>query len=133
MPGYATRLMATALVAALLPATAHAACMNKFVTRTEGNKKIVTLLTGSMTFQEAQELAKSVQTKKAAVEWVDDKGKALAGAAEFQAVRPMPVACGDKPSGAVVNVVFLTFATPSKSMDVKFGDGNVVKFEEQAK
>jgi hypothetical protein len=71
--------------------------------------------------------------KKAVVAWVDDKGKEIAGAAEFQAVRPMPVACGDKPSGSVINVVFLTFTSPAKSMHVKFPDGSTVKFEEQPK
>jgi hypothetical protein len=133
MPSYATRLIVTAIAAILFPSMTYAACMNKFVARTEGNKKIVTLLTGSITFQEAQELVKSVQTKKSSVEWLDDKGKLIAPAAEFQAVRPMPVACGDKPSGAVLNVVFLTFASPSKAMTVKLGDVTTVTFVEQDK
>jgi hypothetical protein len=133
MPSYATRLIVTMMAAILLPSSAYAACMNKFVTRTEGNKKIVTLLTGSVTFQEAQDIAKNLQAKKATVEWVDDKGKTLAAAAEFQAVRPMPVACGDKPSGAVINVVFLTFTNPSKTMTVKLGDVATVAFVEQDK
>ncbi|MFA6958927.1 MAG: hypothetical protein WC538_23900 [Thermoanaerobaculia bacterium] len=133
MPTYVTRLIVSAIAAALIPAAAHAACMNKFVSRTDGNKKIVTLLTGSITFQEAQELSKGVQTKKAGVEWQDDKGKLIAAAAEFQPVRPMPVACGDKPSGAVINVVFLTFANPSKAMTVKLGDVTTVTFVEQEK
>ncbi len=133
MTSYVTRLMVTATAAVLFPVVAHAACMNKFVSRSDGSKKIVTLLTGSLTFQEAQELGKNVTAKKGTVEWIDDKGKAIAAAAEFQAVRPMPVACGDKPSGAVVNVVFLTFANPSKSLIVKFPDGASVTFEEQAK
>ncbi|MBI2215481.1 MAG: hypothetical protein HYU52_17665 [Acidobacteria bacterium] len=133
MPSYATRLILTALVILVFPASAFAACMNKFVARTEGNKKVVTLLTGSITFQEAQELSKNIQSKKAIVEWVDDKGKAIATAAEFQPVRPMPVACGDKPSGAVLNVVFLTFANPSKAMTVKLGEATTVTFSEQDK
>jgi len=133
MPIYVTRLIVTAIAAVLIPAAAHAACMNKFVSRTEGNKKIVTLLTGSITFQEAQELSKNLQAKKTSVEWQDDKGKVIAPAAEFQAVRPMPVACGDKPSGAVINVVFLTFASPSKSMSIKLGDVTTVVFVEQEK
>lgn len=133
MPSFLTRLIVTATAAVVLPYSAHAACMNKFVARTEGNKKVLTLLTGSMTFQEAQALGKSVQAKKETVEWVDNNGKAVATAAEFQPVRPMPVACGDKPSGAVVNVVFLTFANPSKSVTVKLGTDTIVTFEEQAK
>ena len=133
MPSNVTRLIVTAIAAVSFPAAAHAACMNKFVTRTEANKKIVTLLTGSITFQEAQELAKNVQTKKAVVEWQDDKGKVISSAAEFQAVRPMPVACGDKPSGAVINVTFLTFAVPAKSMTIKLGDVSTVTFVEQDK
>jgi hypothetical protein len=133
MSSHVTRLIVTAIATVLFPAVAEAACMNKFVTRTEGNKRIVTLLTGSITFQEAQELSKLVQSKKANVEWQDDKGKAIAPAAEFQPVRPMPVACGDKPSGAVINVVFLTFANPSKSMTIKLGDISTVVFVEQDK
>lgn len=133
MPSTMTRLMATAIAVVLFPAAAQAACMNKFVSRTEGNKKIVTLLTGSITFQEAQELAKNVQAKKTSVEWVDANGKTIAGAAEFQPVRPMPVACGDKPSGAVINLVLLTFASPEKSMTVKLGEMATVEFVEQAK
>ena len=132
-PSYVIRLLATATLAILMPVASYAACMNKFVSRTDGNKKVVTLLTGSMTFQEAQELAKNLQAKKAVVEWQDDKGKVVASAAEFQAVRPMPVACGDKPSGAVVNVVFLTFTSPAKTMTVKLGEITTVTFEEQAK
>lgn len=133
MASYLTRLIVTATAALLLPAVAHAACMNKFVARTEGNKKVLTLLTGSITFQEAQELAKNVQAKKASVDWLDDKGKAVASAAEFQPARPMPVACGDKPSGAVLNVVFLTFASPSKTVTIKLGDITTVAFVEQDK
>ena len=133
MPSYFMRLFALATMATLMPVASYAACMNKFVSRTDGNKKVVTLLTGSVTFQEAQELAKSIVAKKATVEWLDDKGKLVASAAEFQAVRPMPVACGDKPSGAVVNVVFLTFTSPAKLMTVKLGDISTVTFEEQTK
>lgn len=133
MASYLTRLIVTATAAALLPVAAHAACMNKFVSRTEGNKKVLTLLTGSITFQETQELAKNVQAKKASVEWLDDKGKVIASAAEFQAVRPMPVACGDKPSGAVINVVFLTFANPGSTLTIKLGDVTTVAFVEQTK
>lgn len=133
MASYLTRLIVIVTAAVLLPVAAHAACMNKFVARTEGNKKVLTLLTGSITFQEAQELAKNVQARKASVEWLDDKGKAVAAAAEFQPARPMPVACGDKPSGAVLNVVFLTFANPSKTVTIKLGDITTVAFVEQDK
>ncbi|MGK2858358.1 MAG: hypothetical protein ACSLFQ_14250 [Thermoanaerobaculia bacterium] len=133
MPSHLTRLIVTAAVAILLPASAYAACMNKFVARTEGNKKIFTLLTGSITFQEAQELAKIVQARKASIDWLDDKGKVVSSAAEFQPMRPMPVACGDKPSGAVINVVFLTFASPAKMMTIKLGDVTTVDFVEQDK
>ena len=133
MASYVLRLIVATSAAVLLPLAAHAACMNKFVARTDANKRTFTLLTGSITFQEAQDLAKIVQARKASVEWLDDNGKAVAAAAEFQAVRPMPVACGDKPSGAVLNVVFLTFAKSSKTITIKLGDIATVAFVEQDK
>lgn len=108
--------------------------MNKYVSRAEGNKKVVTLLTGMLTFAEAQELGQQLSTKShAPVEWVDDNDKALASAAVFQPVRPMPVKCADKPSGSVVNVTFLTAATPGSTMRIKFSETLTVDFTEQTK
>ncbi len=126
----------TTLVAVLVLCAAplHAACVNKYVARTEGNKKVFILLTGLLTFDEAKDLGKQIIAKDAQpVEWVDQNGKTLSTAVRFQAVRPMPVKCADKPSGSVVNVTFLTFASPSKSVRIKFSETLTVEFQEQAK
>jgi hypothetical protein len=111
------------------------ACVNRYVVRTEGNnKKIFTFLTGKVTFPEAQELVKKFADKSLQpVEWVDDSGKTIARATTFEAVRPMPVACDGKPSGSVINVMFLTFAPPGKGVTIKFPDDMLVYFEEQGK
>jgi hypothetical protein len=123
-----------ALVALAMAGPAHGACMNKYVTRAEGNKKVLTLLTGRLTFAESQELAKKLGDKSAPpVEWIDDAGKTVARATAFEPVRPMPVACDDKPSGAVINVTFLTFATPGKGITIKFSEELLVYFDEQSK
>ena len=124
---------ALAVVATLAPA-AQATCVNKYVARTEGNKKILTLLTGKLTFDEAQQLAKALISKSAKpVEWVDEGGTTIASSVQFQAVRPMPVACDDKPSGSVINVTFLTFANPTGGITIKFSEDLLVYFEEQNK
>ena len=129
-----SRILCAVLLVAVVTPRAHAACMNKFVLRADGNKKQVTLLTGMMTFPEAQELAQKIsQKQQAPIDWVDKGGKSLATAAEFAVVRPMPVSCGDKASGVVVNATFVTYATPSKTMHVKFTDDLTVEFEEQSK
>src|SRR5437868_10098867 len=74
----ARRIAVFAIVATVtaLPASA-AVCVNKFLSRNEGAaKQIVTLLTGKLTFQEAQDLAKAITARSAPpLEWVDDKGK----------------------------------------------------------
>ncbi|MGN6186800.1 MAG: hypothetical protein ACTHQM_24460, partial [Thermoanaerobaculia bacterium] len=109
------------------------ACMNKFVSRTERPNQVVTLLTGKLTFQEAQELAKAISAKQSApVEWVDDAGKTMAKQfGELKVVRPMPVGCDGRSSGVVVVVTFPTGLVPSKKMNVKIKD-QVVAFEQQA-
>lgn len=111
---------------------AHAAtaaqCVNKFVGRTEGSRQIVTLLTGKLTFQEAQDYAKN----GAPIEWLDDKGRTIAKQfGPLKVVRPMPVACDGKPSGVVVVATFATGVKPAKKMNVKIKD-ETVAFEEQA-
>lgn len=127
--------LATIFAVLLIASTPlHAACVNKFVSRADGNKKILTLLTGMLTFAEAQELGQQLAKKGSQpVEWIDDNGKIVASAVQFQPVRPMPVKCADKPSGSVVNVTFLTFASPGKSLTIKFTETLSVAFEEQAK
>lgn len=125
---------AVAVVLAIAAGPVQAACVNKYVARTDGNKKIFTLLTGKLTFPEAQELAKAVTAKTAPpIEWVDEGGKAIATSVQIQAVRPMPVACDDKPSGSVINVTFLTFSTPSGGVTMKFSEELLVYFDEQEK
>ena len=127
-------IIIAAVVLGVVAGSARAACVNKYVARTEGNKKIFTLLTGKITFPEAQALAKAVTAKTApAIEWVDEGGNTIATSVQVQAVRPMPVACDDKPSGSVINVTFLTFSTPSGGVTIKFSEEMLVYFDEQEK
>jgi hypothetical protein len=123
-------LLVLALVA---PSAAHAACLNKFVRRTEGARQVVTLLTGKLTFQEADALAKAIAAKQAPpIEWVDDAGKMIAKQlGDIKAVRPMPVACDNRTSGAVVNATFQSAMPPSKKMRIKLDEKTIVDFEEQ--
>jgi hypothetical protein len=112
---------------------AHAACVNKFVSRTEGPRQVVTLLTGKLTFQEAQTLSMSIQRREAPpLEWVDDGGRSIAKQfGELKVVRPMPVGCDGKTSGVVVIATFPTGMKPSKKMSVKMDGQNAVAFEQQ--
>lgn len=124
------------LVAALLvlPQVADAACINKFVQRRETTGRwVITLLTGYLTFQDAQALARDIADKKApALEWVDDKGKTLSREIDnLRVVRPMPVSCGDKPSGVIVVTTFLAPRPPSEKMRVKLTKDLTVDFDEQ--
>ncbi|HJW93282.1 MAG TPA: hypothetical protein VJ901_06665 [Thermoanaerobaculia bacterium] len=109
-------------------------CVNKFLTRSEGaTKQIVTLLTGKLTFQEAQELSKSINQHAAQpVEWLDDKGKLVSRQfGELKVVRPMPVGCDGKTSGVVVIATFQTLSQPIGKMVVKLDANTTVTFEEQ--
>lgn len=123
-------LLASAL-AAFAPAS-RAACMNKFLVRSDGPRQVVTLLTGKLTYQEAQVLAASIQKEHAPpLEWVDDSGRTLAkqfGA--LQVVRPMPVGCDARSSGVVMITRFGSFRRPSRRINVKFPTITVA-FEEQ--
>ncbi len=124
---------AALVITSTMVGSAHAACVNKYVARSEGNnKKILTLLTGKLTFDEAKELGRKLGTKSSPpVEWVDEGGNVVASSVQFQAVRPMPVACDDKPSGSVINVTFLTFTTPAGGITIKFSEDLIVYFDEQ--
>ncbi|HEV7763609.1 MAG TPA: hypothetical protein VGQ76_01285 [Thermoanaerobaculia bacterium] len=128
------RLTATALACLLAAHVASAACVNRFLTRAEGPRQIVTLLTGKLTFQEAQALAAAIQKKESApMEWVDGNGKAIAKQfGELKVVRPMPVGCDGKASGVVMIVNFATVAKPTKKMSVKLHSEATVEFDEQA-
>lgn len=122
------RFFLTFTLAAVVSAQASAACVHRFVSRSERNTQVVTLLTGKYTFQEAQELAKTAK-----LEWLDDKGKVRAAQyGPLKVVRPMPVACDGKDSGVVMIATFLSVSAPSKTMVVRFDPNTTVTFEEQA-
>ena len=127
------RRLVLAVVLSLGVTAVHAACLNKFVRRSEGSKQVMTLLTGRLTFQEAEALSRAISSKQApAIEWVDDSGKTIAKQyGDMKAVRPMPVACEPKTSGAVVNVTFLSSFAPTKKMRIKLDANTIVDFEEQ--
>jgi hypothetical protein len=119
----------------LLPRAASAACMNKFVRRTEGaNRQVVTLLTGKLTFEEAKTLSQAIASHQAPLlEWVDDSGKLITKQfGELKVMRPMPVGCDGRASGVVVVVTFMSSNTPGKKMSIKLDANTTVAFEEQS-
>ncbi len=127
--------IAAVLALLLLPRTGSAACMNKFVRRTEGvNRQIVTLLTGKLTFEEAKTLAQAIASHQAPLlEWVDDSGKLITRQfGELKVMRPMPVGCDGRASGVVMVVTFMSSNTPAKTMSIKLDANTTVPFEEQA-
>jgi hypothetical protein len=128
------RLTALALACLLIANVASAACVNRFVSRTERPRQVVTLLTGKLTFQEAQALSTAIQKKQSApVEWVDGNGKSIAKQfGELKIVRPMPVGCDGKASGVVMIVNFATGSAPAKKMIVKLNPETTVEFDQQA-
>jgi hypothetical protein len=125
-------LIASVVLAAVAPASA--ACINRFVNRTERPHQIVTLLTGKLTFQEAQALAAAIKAKEApALEWLDEGGKTIAKQfGDLKVVRPMPVGCDGKSSGVVLIVTFPTTNTPVKKIIVKLNPDSTVTFDQQA-
>ncbi len=129
-----TRLALSALLCLVAANAATAACVNRFVSRTERPRQVVTLLTGKLTFQEAQALAASIQKKEAApLEWVAEDGKSISKQfGELKVVRPMPVGCDGKTSGVVMIVNFATASTPAKKMLVKLNADTTIAFEQQA-
>lgn len=129
------RSLAALSVLVLTAHAASAACMNKFVVRTERPLQVVTLLTGKLTFQEATDLAAAIQKKQAPpVEWVSSDGKTHAKQyGDLKIVRPMPVGCDGKSSGVVIVAQFGAVRPPEKSMLVKLTPDTTVTFEEQAK
>lgn len=124
-----------ALSLSLLSAhTAAAACVNRFVVRSERPRQIVTLLTGKLTFQEAQALSAAIQKKEAPpLEWIGSDGKTLARQqGELKVVRPMPVGCDGRSSGVIVIAQFGALVAPSKKMLVKLNADTTVAFDEQS-
>jgi hypothetical protein len=117
----------------LLAAPAHAACVNRFTVRTEQPRQVVTLLTGKLTFQEAQALASAIQKKSVKpVEWVSADGKTVAPQfGDLKVVRPMPVACDGKSSGVVMVATFANTRVPTGKLHLKLNDGTIVAFDEQ--
>jgi hypothetical protein len=115
-----------------LPLSA-AVCVNKYLSRADGAKQIVTLLTGKLTFQEAQALAKSINERTAPpLEWVDANGKTIAKQfGELKVVRPMPVGCDGKTSGVVMIAIFQTLSQPSGKITVKLDANTPVFFDQQ--
>lgn len=123
-----------ALLFAVVSEPASAACVNKFVRRTEGgNRQVLTLLTGKLTFDEAKTLSASIAAHSAPLlEWVDDGGKTITRQfGELKVVRPMPVGCDGRSSGVVIVVTFVSVSTPIKKMNVKLDPNTTVAFEEQ--
>lgn len=128
------RVLLLSLTAIFLSAAnVSAACVNKYLNRPDGVKQVVTLLTGKLTFQEAQSLARSITSRQAApLEWVDDSGKSIAKQfGEMKVVRPMPVGCDGKPSGVVMIATFNSVRPPSGTMSIKIDPNTVVQFAEQ--
>lgn len=129
-----SRLVLSVFACLVTAGAARAACVNRFVSRTERPRQVVTLLTGKLTFQEAQALAAAIQKKESApVEWVSTDGKSIAKQfGELKIVRPMPVGCDGKSSGVVMIVTFATPSTPEKKMLIKLNADTTVSFEQQA-
>ncbi|HYM62995.1 MAG TPA: hypothetical protein VEZ11_19060 [Thermoanaerobaculia bacterium] len=124
-------VVATLASAGLSPVRAD--CVNRFVAHGEGMRQVFTLLTGKLTYQEAQALAQAMADKKAPViEWVDDGGKTIAKQfGELKVLRPMPVGCDGRTSGVVLTVQFPTSTKPAKKVFLKLDPNATVAFEEQ--
>lgn len=122
------------LLALFAAHTASAACVNRFVARTVHPRQVVTLLTGKLTFQEAQALAEAIQKKQApGLEWVNEDGKLIARQfGDLKIVRPMPVGCDGKSSGVVMVATFGAAIPPSKKMFVKLDANTTVAFDQQS-
>ncbi len=127
------RLPAMLFVSLLAADAASAACVNRFVARTERPNQVVTLLTGKLTFQEAQELAAKIKKNESPrLEWVSADGKTIAKHnGDVKVVRPMPVGCDGKSSGVVIVANFLAVHPPEKKMIVKLDANTTVEFEQQ--
>jgi hypothetical protein len=129
------RFAVSALLTLVVSTPAFAVdCVNKYLSRSEGAaKQVVTLLTGKLTFQEAQDLAKAINAKQAPpFEWIDDKGRVISRQfGELKVVRPMPVGCDGKTSGVVVIATFQTLSQPVGKMIVKIDPNTPVTFEQQ--
>jgi hypothetical protein len=117
------------LATALAPAASASTCMNKFISHSDHARQVVTLLSGLLTYDEARSLASS--GRASSIEWLDDKGKPVAKAAELHVVRPMPGGCDGKTSGVVVIATFLTAREPAHVMYLKVDNTSPVPFTQQ--
>ena len=128
------RLALTVFITVAVADRASAACINRFVNRSQPPQQVVTLLTGKLTFQEAQALAAAIKAKEApGIEWLDEGGKTIARQfGDLKVVRPMPVGCDGKTSGVVLIVSFPTKNTPARKMFVKLNADTTVTFDQQA-
>lgn len=128
------RILAALSVLVLSAHAASAACVNRFVVRTERPMQVVTFLTGKLTFQEAQALATAIAKKQAPpLEWLSADGKTHAKQqGDLKVVRPMPVGCDGKTSGVVLVATFAAAVPPEKTMFVKLDADTTVAFEQQA-
>jgi hypothetical protein len=129
-----TRTILALLLLAAAANHASAACVNRFVSRAERPRQVITLLTGKLTFQEAQALAAAINRKEAPpLEWVTAAGKTVAKQfGELKVVRPMPVGCDGKTSGVVMVATFAASVAPEKKLYVKLDKETTVAFEQQA-
>ena len=127
------RTLAALSVLVLSASAASAACVNKFVVRTERPLQVVTLLTGKLTFQEATALADAIAKKQAPpVEWLTSDGKSYAKQyGELKVVRPMPVGCDGRKSGVVMVVNFAATVQPRNKMLVRLTPDISATFDEQ--
>jgi hypothetical protein len=124
-----------ALTIALLSGhAAQAACVNRFVyRRASGERHVVTLLTGKLTYQAAKTLSAQIRDGKAApLEWVSESGKTLSRQfGDLQVLRPMPVSCDSNTSGVVMSITFVGGSTPTKKISIKLDSNTTVVFDEQ--
>ena len=128
------RLSSLALALFLVSTADAATCVNRFVARPQRSQQQVTLLTGKLTFQEAQTLATRIKAGEAPrLEWVGDNGKPVGKqVGDLKVVRPMPVGCDGKTSGVVIIANFLAVQAPAKKMNVRLDEQTTVAFDEQA-
>lgn len=134
MPARPLVAVAFAAMLAAVCQSADAACMNKYVSRSEGTaRQVVTLLTGKLTFDEAKTLAAAINSKQSPpMEWVDATGKALARQlGDIKVVRPMPVGCDGRASGVVLTITFMSITPPRDTIHIKFDPKTTVDFEQQ--
>lgn len=132
MPG---RLIAVTVVCLALARSATSqVCLNKFLSRSEGRRQVVTLLTGKLTYQEASALAKSIKDGQSPpLEWIGETGRPIARQyGELKIVRPMPVGCDGKKSGVIMVTTFFSLQKPVKKMNIRLDANTTVAFDEQA-